>query len=445
MLTSVRARSDIPHGGGKPVKVLMLSRGVVPIGARCGGAELAVYELARHLARRGHDVTLVSDVDDSVGRGIEGLASVPLDSPIQRLSRRLPGGFFAWTLQHLIANIVVTGLARRLMREQRFDHVHAYGNLSALLLTFIAKIPVTYTEEDAPPWQCRYRHRWEHLIRRAIYRAVNVNAWRRVERVGVQFPSLRDELVERWGVPAAHVFVIANGTDIELFHPEPSRRVGAAAVPARSAPVELQRVENARNAGFPRYCLFVGRLTSRKAPDLLLRALARVPDVRCMFVGDGPMRSQLEQLARALGLEQRVEFLGSMESGQLPPLYSHADLLVLPSFSETTPLVAAEAMACGTPVLATRIAGLPAMVDDFETGFLVSPGDVGELSVALRFLTQDDRLLATMGQTAQARAGKRLSWPVLAMAYEDLYRSTACDDGAEALEPLHGASAARVK
>jgi glycosyltransferase involved in cell wall biosynthesis len=436
-----RAHTDIPNDGGKPVKILMLSRGVVPIGARCGGAELAAYELARHLARRGHDVTLVSDVDDGVGSEIEGLAFVPLDSRLQRLSRRLPGGFFAWTLQHLISNIVVTALARRLLREQRFDHVHAYGNLSALLLTFIARIPVTYTEEDAPPWQCRYRHRWEHLIRRAIYRAVNVSAWRRVERVGVQFPSLRDELVERWGVPAAHVFVIANGTDTELFHPERSHRVPPAPVPAPTAPDELQGVENRRGAGFARYCLFVGRLTSRKAPDLLLRALARVPDVRCVFVGDGPMRSQLEQLARTLGVQQRVEFLGSMESGQLPPLYSHADLLVLPSFSETTPLVAAEAMACGTPVLGTRIAGLPAMVDDFETGFLVNPGDVGELSVALRFLTQDEQLLTAMGHTAQARAGERLSWPALAMAYEDLYRSTGPAGSADALEPLHGASA----
>jgi hypothetical protein len=75
MLVSAPARTDITDGGGKPVKVLMLSRGVVPIGARCGGSELAVYELARHLARRGHDVTLVSDVDDSVGTEIEGLAS----------------------------------------------------------------------------------------------------------------------------------------------------------------------------------------------------------------------------------------------------------------------------------------------------------------------------------------------------------------------------------
>jgi glycosyltransferase involved in cell wall biosynthesis len=436
-------RTDIPEDGGEAVKILILSRGVVPIGARCGGAEFAAYQLARHVALRGHDVTLVSDVDDSVGSGIGGLCFVPLDSRLQRLSRRLPGGFFPWVFQHLASNIVVAVLARRLLREQRFDVVHAYGNLSALLLTFFTKIPVAYTEQDAPPWRCRYRRWWERLIRRAIYRAVNVSAWRRVERVGVTFSSLRDELIERWGVPASHVFVIANGTDTALFHPERSRRVLPALAPAPTAPEEQRSAMDRRQANVARYCLFVGRLTSRKAPDLLLRALARVPEVRCVFVGDGPMRPQLERLARELGVQQRVEFSGSMDSGQLPPVYSDADLLVLPSFSEASPLVAAEAMACGTPVLATRIAGLPAIVDDFETGFLVSPGDVGELSVALRFLTRDEGLLTSMGETAQARAGRHLGWPLLAIEYEEVYRSTGGGGPADVLEPLHGATAAR--
>jgi|1185.fasta_scaffold01165_3 glycosyltransferase involved in cell wall biosynthesis len=383
------------------MKVLMLSRGVVPIRAGCGGAELAAHQLARHLARRGHDVTLVSDVDDSIsGDRVDRLVFVPLDSRLQRLSKRLPGGFVPWLLQHLVANIAVTALARGLMRRQRFDLVHAHGALSALLLTSFADVPVAYTEQDAPPWLCRHRRWWERMIRWAIYRVFNVTAWRRVDRVGVTFPSLRDELINRWDVPASHVFTIANGADIDLFHPE------------------------APTAGEKRhYCLFVGRLTSRKAPDLLLRAMARVPEVSCAFAGDGPMRAELERLADELGVRDRVEFLGSLDSRELPHLYSDADLLVLPSFSEASPLVAAEAMACGTPVLATRIAGLPALVDDFETGFLVTPGDVGELAVALRFLTRDAALLSAMGHAAETRAEERLAWPTLAGEYEGVYRS----------------------
>jgi len=382
------------------MKVLTLSRGVVPIGATCGGAELAAYQLARHLARRGHDVTLVSDFDDSVSTRINGLELVPLDSALQRRSTRLRGGFCAWILQHLIANVAVARVGRRLMRDQRYDLVHAHGALSALLLTCFARIPVAYTEHDAPPWVCRYRHWWERALRRAIYRTLEVSAWRRVDRVVVTLPSLRDELINRWNVPPSHVFPIASGMDTDIFHPE--------------EPAKRERL---------RYCLFVGRLTSRKAPDLLLRAIARVPGIRCTFAGDGPMRSQLERLAEQLGISDRVRFLGSLESGQLAHLYANADLLVLPSFAETSPLVAAEAMACGTPVLATRIAGLPGLVDDFETGFLVTPGDVGELAVALRFLTRDPALLTEMGHTAEQRAGKRFGWPILAGEYEGVYRS----------------------
>src|SRR4051794_10397351 len=395
------------------MKVLMLSRGVVPIRAGCGGAELAAHQLARHLARRGHDVTLVSDVDDSIsGDRVDRLVFVPLDSPLQRLSKRPPGGFVPRPPPHpvsqirgmarppLVPNIAVTALARGLRGRQRFDLVPARGALSALLLTSFAGVPVAYTEQDAPPWLCRHRRWWERMIRWAIYRVFNVTAWRRVDRVGVTFPSLRDELINRWDVPASHVFTIANGADIDLFHPE------------------------APTAGEKRhYCLFVGRLTSRKAPDLLLRAMARVPEVSCAFAGDGPMRAELERLADELGVRDRVEFLGSLDSRELPHLYSDADLLVLPSFSEASPLVAAEAMACGTPVLATRIAGLPALVDDFETGFLVTPGDVGELAVALRFLTRDAALLSAMGHAAETRAEERLAWPTLAGEYEGVYRS----------------------
>ena len=392
----------------------MLSRGVVPLGSRCGGAELVAYQLARHLVSDGHEVTLVSDVDETFSGRMKGLEFAPVDNRLQRVSRWLPAGFVAWIIRHLASNIAVTALARKLIREERFEIVHAHGNLSALLLSFFAKVPVAYTEHDAPPWCCRYRRWWERIIRTAIYRVVNVSAWRRVDRISVTFPSLRDELIERWGVPADNVFAIGSGVDADVFHP----------------------VKVTREPRFRRYCLFVGGLTARKAPDLLLRALARVPEVCCVFVGDGPMRSQLEGLARQLGLGNRVAFLGSIDSGQLPPIYSEADLVVLPSFSETSPLVAAEAMACGTPVLATRIAGLPALVDDFDTGLLVSPGDVGELSMAIRFLSRDPELLSSMGRQAQARAGRRWGWPVLTTQYEDVYRSTERDADAPAMAAM---------
>src|SRR3954469_14279610 len=195
----------------------MVSRGVVPIRAGCGGAELAAYQLARHLAHRGHDVTLLSDVDDGLGERVDGLVFVSLDSRLQRLSRRLPGGFLAWIVQHLVASLAITSLARKVLRRERFVLVHAHGSLVTRPFTFFAEIPVAYTEQDAPPWLCRPRRWWERLIRRGIYRVFKGGGWRGGARRGGTVPSLRDELVQRWQVPAANVFTIANGTDFDLF------------------------------------------------------------------------------------------------------------------------------------------------------------------------------------------------------------------------------------
>jgi len=174
---------------------------------------------------------------------------------------------------------------------------------------------------------------------------------------------------------------------------------------------------------FDHYCLFVGQLTSRKGPDFVVQALADTEDdVCCVFAGDGPMRSEVEHLAEELGVTKRTAFLGNVDIETLPSLYENADLLILPSVSEASPLVVAEAMACGTPVLATRIAGLPTLVEDWETGFLVHPDNVGELGVALRFLMRDPKLRKRMSEKARSKVTHQFVWPLVATQYETAYR-----------------------
>jgi glycosyltransferase involved in cell wall biosynthesis len=387
--------------GGAELKILMASRGVVPIKAGCGGAELVSYELARFFAREGHTVTVVSDVGDAERSSTPNLEFIPVERRIQRLVMGLPGCFFTWMLQHLFGNIAVAAKVRSLTREREFDVIHAHGNLSTALISFTSRPALVYTEHDAPPWQCRYRRWWERWIRRAIYRALNVTAFRRADHVIATFEALRDEIVQRWGVAESRVSVIANGADGHFFDPTGSWE-----------------------CKFDRYCLFVGRLTPRKGPDYVVRALAEAEDdVCCVFAGDGPMRREIERLAEKLGVADRIAFLGNVDPDSLAPLYANADLLVLPSVSEASPLVAAEAMACGTPVLATRIAGLPSLIEDWETGFLVHPDNVGEFAVALRFLMRDSRLRRRMSEKARRKAGERFVWSRLGRQFEAIYAS----------------------
>jgi glycosyltransferase involved in cell wall biosynthesis len=407
----------------------MAARGVVPIKPGCGGSEFVVHELAQCQSQAGHDVTLVSDVTEMYARPLIGLSVVGVDSRLQRLVVRLPSGFFTWVLQHLVGNLSTVGVVRRLARERRYDVLHVHGNLSAILLSFLTTVPLVYTEHDAPPWQCRYRRWWERLIRKAIYRALNVTAFRRADHVIATFTSLRDEIVSRWGVDPARVSVIPNGASEALAPTGRRRRLGANG--SRLGANGSWRRANGSHAPafigssrFEHYCLFVGRLTPRKGPDFVIRALAEAEDdVCCVFAGDGPMRNHVEQLAERLGVADRTAFLGNVDVESLPSLYANADLLILPSVSEASPLVVAEAMACGTPVLATRIAGLPTLVEDWETGFLVHPDNVGELAVALRFLMHDGKLRRRMSEKARSKVTREFLWPRVATRYDAVYRS----------------------
>ena len=123
-----------------------------------------------------------------------------------------------------------------------------------------------------------------------------------------------------------------------------------------------------------------------------------------------------------LGVADRIHFAGHLKPAELGRYYAGADLLVLPSVSETSPLVILEAMACGTPVVASRVGGIPAVVEDWKTGFLVKPGDVGQLTMVLRFLTEDKPRLERMGEEAQRRVQKSL-WPTVREHYISLYQA----------------------
>jgi glycosyltransferase involved in cell wall biosynthesis len=265
-------------------------------------------------------------------------------------------------------------------------------------------------------------------VRRLVFRVINVSAFRHADRVGATFAALREDAVRRFGIAPSKVTTIANGTNLQVF-------TAPEVTPAeRSLGAALR--DGGRPLAFEDFCLFVGRLESRKGPDLLLRALADAPTVNCVFAGDGPMRDALGRLAAKLGIADRVAFLGYVRAADLPALYSGAQLLLLPSVSEAMPLVVLEAMACGTPVLASRIAGLPSVVRDYETGLLVEPGDVGQLAMGLHFLLRDEALRREMSGEARRTIHQRFSWSAIAGEYVGMYRSLAAGSAHRSLPVL---------
>jgi colanic acid/amylovoran biosynthesis glycosyltransferase len=149
--------------------------------------------------------------------------------------------------------------------------------------------------------------------------------------------------------------------------------------------------------------LFVGRLAAAKGLPILLETVANIEGIILDIAGDGPDRRMLEEKARTLGVWERVRFLGYQSQQQIGELLKGADLFVLSSFAEGIPVVLMEAMAAGVPVVATRIAGIPELVEHGENGFLVPPGDVTSTVGAVRRLLQDPDLRNSFAAAGRAK------------------------------------------
>ncbi len=184
--------------------------------------------------------------------------------------------------------------------------------------------------------------------------------------------------------------------------------------------------------------LYVGRLDPRKGLETLLRAAAQLPSSnlgekpwRLVIVGgssvdrsDGQERLRLEQIAQDLQIRDRVTFAGAIGHDQLPSYYNAADVCIIPSYYEPFGLVALEAMACGTPVIASDVGGLRFTVLPEETGLLVPPRDATALAAALGRVLTDDVLAQKLRQQSSVHVQQRFSWSKVAMQLSVLYRYT---------------------
>ena len=215
---------------------------------------------------------------------------------------------------------------------------------------------------------------------------------------------LRDE-TDRIFDPGRPIEVIRNFVDTQVFVPRPDLRADNPLTPS-GTPLLMHASNFRKVKNIPR----------------VLEVFARVRasmDCRLALVGDGPERSTAQTLARRLGVEDSVQFLGSQES--MEELLAMADLLLLPSETESFGLVALEAMSCGTPVVASRRGGLPEVVRDGETGWLRDPDDVeGMAEGALRIL-RDEELARRMADRGRELACEVFCIRCVIEDYVELY------------------------
>jgi glycosyltransferase involved in cell wall biosynthesis len=152
----------------------------------------------------------------------------------------------------------------------------------------------------------------------------------------------------------------------------------------------------------------VGRLSDEKGVDVLIEAIARAPGLRADILGDGPARPELERLAAALGVQDRVTFHGRVSAEDVHDGLRAASVVAVPSrWYENMPITVLEAFAVGVPVVASGLGGLPELIDDGGDGILVPPDEPGVLAEALTSLTADPSRAFEMGKAARVKVVDR--------------------------------------
>ncbi len=369
------------------LRIAMLSVHSSPLGPlgsqNTGGMSVYVSELARWLGRYGHRIDIFTYMPGSANavrlhpnvRLIHLLNQDRPEVPKERMPFHLEAVFSALESYRRRAGVVydlihshywLSGEVGALARDAwRVPHLMTFHTLGAV------KNQTTPAENEPRGRISRERR----LVRSA-------------DRVIVPVAAEKDHLVEFYGAPPDKVTVIAGGVNLERFQPRP-------------------RIEARRALGMngeEEIVLFVGRFAPLKGLDALLEAVAvlaaRRPHLRLILVGgDGPRATAdraLRAKAASLGITGRVRFAGRVPPEELIPYYAAADLLALPSHYESFGLVVLEALACGTPVLATPVGIAPAVIAEGVNGTLVPA-------------PRTDALVQGMGRWLLPRGGRRPS------------------------------------
>ena len=179
-----------------------------------------------------------------------------------------------------------------------------------------------------------------------------------------------------------------------------------------------------RRDWMPPKLLWVGRLVYQKGLDILLTALGELKTLpwTLTLVGDGPHRLELERIASEKGIAERINFKGWLDRSELFQYYQDANLFVFPSRHEGMPNAILEAMACGLPIVASRIAGNEELVIPDKTGWLVPPEDMDALKETLTMSIPDQTRRKQMGLASRSRVETNYTWEGVARQYLSLLK-----------------------
>ena len=383
-----------------------------------GGLNVYVRELSREMAKRGHRMDIFTRRTDAATPEIveiDGSTRVihieagPFDADKARQRRYLE------TFRQGVMRFTEEALREPQGERFSYDLVHSHYWMSGWVGQTLGEcwnaphVVMFHTLAEA-----KNRH---HLgEREPKYRIAGERVVARgADAVIAASESERQTLIEEYAVAPSRVSVIPCGVDTEMFRPTDAREARTSLGLDPDVPV----------------LLFIGRIEPLKGIDVLIRAVAQLDGHFQLLVVGGDEKDamrihELHTLAEEMGILGRVVFAGAVPHEELARYYNAASICVMPSYYESFGLVALESMACGVPVIASRVGGLKETVRDGQTGYLVPWRCPEPFAERLDLLLTNEPLRHSLGEEAREVA-QRYRWPVIAARVEDLYHKLVSD------------------
>ena len=373
-----------------------------------GGMNVYVLQVAKELARRGylvdvytrrHDPKDPEVVELADGARVVHIKAGPFDTTKESLYEYIP---------EFLSNLHRFQQAAGVV----YDLIHSHYWLSGRVGVILAqrwKVPHVVTFHTLAKTKLRARAgEREPQWRISAEKIVSQSA----DAIVVTTAQEQEDLSRLYGIARPKIHVIPAGVDLELFRP-----------------VDRNEARQALGLREDKVILYVGRIEPLKGLDVLVGALPLLENpenTRLLVVGGKPGEDaelqRLKSFAEGLGIGEKVTFTGAVEQDRLPIFYSAADVFVLPSYYESFGLVALEAMACGTPVVVSRVGGLKTFIKNGETGYLIPWHCPEPFAQRLDMLLENPSLRDKMGKAARADALK-MSWGGVADHMSEFYTS----------------------
>lgn len=359
-----------------------------------GGGERRLYEIAKRLVRRGHEVDVlcmkISNVPEY--ENIDGINVYHLGPTINNPPYRSPLDFLRFIISVF-----------KWLTTHKYDVVDAQAFIPLIpaSLAYILKIQKNVIGTIHDVAEEKNKEQW-------IYYGSIANFFEKIlyklpfKKIITVSNAVKRILNRKYGIPNNKIHVVYNGVDLKLIDS-----------------VECNGID--KNS-----IIFVGRLIPHKHVDELIKAVKllvnEIPDVKLKIIGDGVVSKNLKNLVKKLSIEDKVKFFGKIDDySDVIKEIKKSEVLVLPSTREGFGMVLVEANACYKPVIAYKSGGVTEVIDDGINGFLVNKQNISELCEKLKFLLKNKKIAKRMGKNGRKKVEKMFTWDQVVEKIEKIY------------------------